>query len=593
MPPESRSGSKSTSLSHYLAALAPNKDNDNDKKNLTLKDSRKGREPILRILEDAGIDSFDPSDVVRLPLWSSIAELYYSSSSSNSNSSRNSNSNSNDDREHSAGGPVVLGLEGCAGFRERVPAGDRFLGVAGNFNSGTTAFGISLQTNCRMPVGRSNDRHGHAQPQQQQQQQQPQPQPGGGGGTRRRRQRFVVTNVNGMLSQVPWAKHKMASYRHNNNNNNANVRGANGNHTAATLQPPTPPPHETVATTTTPKATTTTTTTTATATTPPPSSSSSSFYSMVVDTDVDTNAIDHDRVLPVVLVRDPFYWMQSMCKEGYGVRWDHDPKHHCPNLVPNEFDRYQTRARTRARTRTRNKVAKRFAIANQSSVLVWMGPNPTDGPTWPSLVHYWNAWYESYYYNDNNSNDNNSNNNNSKDKDKDNHDGKTMDEHEAGRKWPRLIIRFEDTLFYPQQVMAQVCRCGGGTLVSDESTATAESTAKPPPSSSSSRPSDPSRHDHDHDGATNQNNQPRQAQAQAPQPASSSSRSYRYSLEEAKPDHKHERKNNFVTAVIQYGTNETRFRNMTKDDLRFAVEHLNPVLMEAFGYSYPTTRDAT
>lgn len=28
-----------------------------------------------------------------------------------------------------------------------------------------------------------------------------------------------------------------------------------------------------------------------------------------------------DAVLPVVLIRDPLYWMQSMCKTGYNAEW--------------------------------------------------------------------------------------------------------------------------------------------------------------------------------------------------------------------------------------------------------------------------------
>merc|ERR1712070_1313499 len=177
--------------------------------------------------------------------------------------------------------------------------------------------------------------------------------------------------------------------------------------------------------------------------------------------------------------------MQSMCKEGYGVRWDHDSRHHCPNLVPNEFDR--------------NRFPK---LKNQDKVQVWMGANPTEGPTWPSLIHYWNAWYESYFQNNNNNE-------------------------------PRLMIRFEDALFYPKQVMEQVCHCGGGSLADE----------------------------------------------------------YDYSLEEAKPDHKHNHKSNFVTAMIEYGKNTTRLRNMTKEDIGFAIQRLDPKLMEAFGYSYPTRKD--
>eukprot|EP00980_Cylindrotheca_fusiformis_P006518 scaffold1383_cov68-Cylindrotheca_fusiformis.AAC.1 len=160
--------------------------------------------------------------------------------------------------------PVIIGLETCDAFQAKVPLADRHIGVAGIFNSGTTAFGLSLQANCRYPnrgAATTTSKH--------------------------QLSNDVVSNVHGMLNQVPWAKHKMAYERNS--------------HT-------------------------------------------------ILD------SIPKHHVLPVVLVRDPYYWLQSMCRQGYGVRWDHNSKKHCPNLVPNDFDR------------------QRFPkLQNASSVPVWMG----------------------------------------------------------------------------------------------------------------------------------------------------------------------------------------------------------------------------
>ena len=41
---------------------------------------------------------------------------------------------------------------------------------------------------------------------------------------------------------------------------------------------------------------------------------------------------EHENVLPVLLVRDPYYWMGSMCESPYLMKWMHS-KDHCPNLV--------------------------------------------------------------------------------------------------------------------------------------------------------------------------------------------------------------------------------------------------------------------
>lgn len=45
-----------------------------------------------------------------------------------------------------------------------------------------------------------------------------------------------------------------------------------------------------------------------------------------------------ENVLPVVIVRDPLAWMQSMCGNPYAAHWRHE-KHHCPNMIPNEADK--------------------------------------------------------------------------------------------------------------------------------------------------------------------------------------------------------------------------------------------------------------
>ena len=329
-----------------------------DSSSPTIETVRQDRGPILKILKDAGVTlTSSDRELLTLPSWTKVQELYGSE-------------------------PVLVGLDTCHTFQTTVGSQSptRFVGVSGIFNSGTTAFGISLQANCRFPHHPQNMTN------------------------------KVLSDSNGMLSQVPWAKHKMATEK--------------DSHTI----------HE---------------------------------------------DIPKENVLPIILVRDPFFWMQSMCKQGYGVRWPHDRQLHCPNLVPNKADR------------------RRFKkeLHNATSVSVWMGKDPHVGPSWPSLVHYYNAWYQSYVQAD----------------------------------FPRLMIRFEDTLFHGEAVMKQVCECAGGEPVSDK---------------------------------------------------------FLYSLEEAKSSHKHEQ-NNFVSAMIHYGTDEGRYHNMTPEDLDFARDHLDPALLDLFHYQKP------
>jgi hypothetical protein len=338
---------------------------DSSKALLSRNEAIQGRERILNILEkDLGLQPLTATEILTLPKWSQVQNLYGSE-------------------------PVILGLETCSEFQSRVPLSKRHIGVAGNFNTGTTAFGLSLQANCRYP-----NRHPDAS-----------------------KSNKAVTNIHGMLNQVPWAKHKMASER--------------DGHT-------------------------------------------------ILET------VSKDHVLPVVMVRDPYYWLQSMCRQGYGVRWDHNSKKHCPNLIPNDFDR------------------KRFPkLQNASTVPVWMGASIENGPHWRSMIHYWNAWYRSYY---------------------------------QEKSFPRLIIRFEDTLFHPEVVMRHVCHCGGGI----------------------------------YSGSFDA--------------VSSSPTSFRHIIDEAKWEHKHSQ-HNLVSAIIKYGSDLGRYRQMTTLDLRFARETWDKELIEAFRYN--------
>jgi hypothetical protein len=57
-----------------------------------------------------------------------------------------------------------------------------------------------------------------------------------------------------------------------------------------------------------------------------------------------SNTAGHDKrvnktnVMPIVVVRDPYSWMQSMCKHKYASEWQHFER--CPNLVPSAMDRF-------------------------------------------------------------------------------------------------------------------------------------------------------------------------------------------------------------------------------------------------------------
>ena len=120
--------------------------------------------------------------------------------------------------------PVVIGMDTCETYRNMIPIDKRFVGVAGQMNTGTNALSRYLASNIQIL---ENPRH------------------------------------HGILVEVPWNKHGWIALRNK-------------------LQHTIPSQHE--------------------------------------------------LVLPIVVVRDPFFWMHSMCESPYTMMWNHSAAH-CPNLV--------------------------------------------------------------------------------------------------------------------------------------------------------------------------------------------------------------------------------------------------------------------
>jgi hypothetical protein len=83
-----------------------------------------------------------------------------------------------------------------------------------------------------------------------------------------------------------------------------------------------------------------------------------------------------ENVLPIVIVRDPLAWLQSMCNNPYAAHWRH-AKHHCPNFIPNEDDR------------------KNFH--NLKDVFsVKVNFDQDSKYSFDSLVHLWSEWHRQY-----------------------------------------------------------------------------------------------------------------------------------------------------------------------------------------------------
>jgi hypothetical protein len=181
-------------------------------------------------------------------------------------------------------------------------------------------------------------------------------------------------------------------------------------------------------------------------------------------------AVTANAVLPIVTIRDPWSWMQTMCAQPYLVQYvdDERGKHKntaCPNLH-------------RA---------------------VHM-PKMISGRTWPSLLHLWNDWYREYFYSE----------------------------------LPFLMVRFEDLIWQPQEVVRAIQHCSGAT-------------------------------------------------AAAP--------NFVYVVDQSKWEHvrQYGPQSNRITAMMKHGNPRRRIRNWSARDVEMSKAIVDDELLGLFGYVAPTT----
>lgn len=134
-------------------------------------------------------------------------------------------------------------------------------------------------------------------------------------------------------------------------------------------------------------------------------SDNSTFHNQVY------KSIDNTFVLPVVAVREPYSWMQSMCRYSYAARFFRsENSSHCPNLVPSRQELEEAR----------------FVERGTNVVIRYNSLKATHD----SLPDMWNDWYDDYIEAD----------------------------------FPRVFVRVEDLVFHARNVTETVCKCAGGRL---------------------------------------------------------------------------------------------------------------------------------
>lgn len=128
------------------------------KKNTTANNNNKDEGSVSDwIRQEAGIE-VTPEMEANLPSWSQIRAVVGDT-------------------------PVILGLESCSVFRDKVPPLERMLGPAGMFNTGTNLVSRLLKQNCEIPERREHY------------------------GENQAKEKY------GMRWQVPWGKHTPAKFR--------------------------------------------------------------------------------------------------------------------------------------------------------------------------------------------------------------------------------------------------------------------------------------------------------------------------------------------------------------------------------------------
>lgn len=150
-------------------------------------------------------------------------------------------------------------------------------------------------------------------------------------------------------------------------------------------------------------------------------------------------SINNTFELPIVIVRDPYTWMQSMCRHGYTAHWFHTTKH-CPNFIPSDIDyvmlespQHDDNVITPLELDGGDYVDDDDPEANFSNTTKVIPVSVKYNfltTHHESLAHMWNDWYDEYVQAD----------------------------------FPRIFVRMEDLVFHARNVTETMCKCAGGRL---------------------------------------------------------------------------------------------------------------------------------
>lgn len=118
---------------------------------------------------------------------------------------------------------------------------------------------------------------------------------------------------------------------------------------------------------------------------------------------IDAEGMVQNHTLPVLITKEPYFWMGSMCRHHYEARWVKVDR--CPNIVKGN---------------------------SNNTFPIGLAYKEHQITKYKSMPDFWNTWYGDYL--------------------------------EKSDEFPMLVIRFEDLVFHTEEVITKVCECGGGQL---------------------------------------------------------------------------------------------------------------------------------
>lgn len=229
---------------------------------------------------------------------------------------------------------------------------------------------------------------------------------------------------------------------------------------------------------------------------------------------VGRDPIEHANVLPIVVIRDPFFWRKSTCTNSYDLSWAGRTGRECPVITMNPRSIHGKGIAIKFGGKSLDD-ALRLEHGLQARI-------PETTQSWPSLYHVWNDFYNQYLH----------------------------------APFPRLIVRYEDTMLHLPQVIHAIQACIGADWKSE---ALLNETKAPFVTISS-----PGTHGH----------HPVTAVRVLTAPAKT---------------HGNTKRGETLVDVLKKNTDATqRYFEMNHDEIEYSREALDPELMRIFHYTYIT-----